>query len=1809
MESRPREISTHNCRDGGPDENQNRNRLPLVTCFLTGFLTAFVLIAGTAWADSPTPEVGDLEYVGLSASLDSIQPPARKKSTDGKEELREVPRFDFFAPQSTSDSRKARRDTPQRKSIDVMRAKAAEKTTEDATHSNVFSFEGLSNEDNANALGYRIAPPDTNGDVGPDHYVQAVNVLFQVFDKETGEPVSPPLPQSALFASVDPECPCATDDDGDPIVLYDPLADRWMVTQFRIGLGQGFRASTEKNPTAKGPKYPPFFECIAVSETGDATGAYHLYVAPMVNEKFNDYPKFGVWPDAYYMMDNQFDPYDGRFIGSGVFAFDRDKMLEGDEDVSYVYFDLEEWDPVLVNPLPADLDGPAPPQGTPNYFAALGRDSSGGSDNSLRLFEFIADFENPETSTFIERPESPIPVDPFGVRNFYVPQPDTDQRLDVISDRLMHRLQYRNFGTHESLVLNHSVDTDGSGHAGVRYYELRRNLPDGTFQVNEQATHAPDSNHRWMGSAAMDKDGNLAVGFSIAGTSLFPSIRYAARMASDPPDGLFQGEVEITPGSGFQEGTNRWGDYSSMSVDPVDDSTFWYTQEYYSAARSGWASWQTRIASFSLTGDRGLLTGVVSDSETGLPVPGATIQAGNRFAYSGETGTYSLSAEPGDYAFSVFQTGYYPHDATASVVMDMTATLDIVLDPIPLGSLSGRVTAATPGGLALENAAVRILNSSGAYSLRTDDTGLYAGLVEAGTYTVSAVKIGFATETVAGAVVVRDATTIQDFTLQEAYGQFHGVIVDWFTRQPIEDAFVIARSRWFAASGATTNASGEFVLDLQEGYYDIGVGADGYETLAAGTVFIPQSAAVYAYIPLEKHPVLSSDSALVSGGNGDGVLDADECVFLDLSVTNSWFEEVTGVQATLSSPTWAIEILQGESAYPDLAPDATGTNLTPFEICTHESMACGEPVDLVLDVTTSQQILSVPIRLTIGGAGIGSRFHSTSSVSIPDDSPEGATSEVVVSGVDGGIASLQVSLHITHTWVGDLELTLIGPDGTEVLLTSAGGKSRVNLGTNCPADGNDTTFDDYADLFLDNARAPYVGTYQPEEPLAAFQGKSGSDLNGVWTLWARDLASYDTGVIECWSLSIASAECSNVLLDSLRPAESGGSLALSPDGCVSLLVDLENAGVVDAASVSAVLWTLEEEVEVTQASSAYPDIPVGATATNLTTFEICASPYLECPAEVELFLDILSSDRMSTVPIQLSVGSTGDEYTFAAVESLPIPDYNPVGVDLPIDVSGVIGSVDKVSVTLHLPHANVRDLRVSLISPDGTEVRLVTVGQSRGAGFGVDCPADGNDTTFDDAATESISSATGPYTGVFVPRRPLDVFRGLSEEQVNGTWRLHAEDVVGGATGSLECCSIAIQTRGCPPPAPTRTPTRDPALPTWTPTEAPVQCDSGYYILDSFGGRHRVGNPISITGPLYFGLDIAQDMERAFCLASAKAANAATADLVVLDGLGAAHFVAHPECGITQDFYYGDTSTFPKGRAVDIEMSADSQGFWVLTDFGGIHRAGSTKEPSDPTIVPNTDKNGVLGFDVPIPESERPVQYASLGGATLRAVSLAVLDPDADSRADGYIVLDSMGGRFHYDPDGTEVVPGSSCSCQVNTPARLIDPAGYVWPFFRGLDIARDMELHTSQQGVVILDGWDGIHPVPVDVEDNPVFFANNVVSMADPTPASTIGMPYITAGFTSPVLEDGKVNAPDAASIFADLEFTYGCNGGLYTLDGYGGVFALGTARTDPEEVVPDFGGNSPYFYPLLYAEDIEFFGADETGYEGGETSFFAID
>jgi hypothetical protein len=411
----------------------------------------------------------------------------------------------------------------------------------------VVNFDGVSNVNG-------VYPPDTDGDVGLDYYFQMINLSFAIWDKQ-GNLLYGPVDNSTLWNGF--IGPWTGTNDGDPIVLYDEVADRWMASQFAINTNNG-----------------TYWQLVAVSSTSDPLGSYNRYAFQM--PAFNDYPKLSVWTDGYYATFNMF----GSTTRVGVAAFERDSMLAGSADAQMVYFNQPSG---TFSMQPADFDGTPPPEGTPCYFGYIR-----SSTKNFEVYEFDVDWATPSNTTFTL--VNTLTTAAYNSNLNGVPQPGTNTRLDDLGVMLMYRLQYRNFGAYQTLVANHTVNA-GAGRTGVRWYELRKESSD--WSIYQQGTYAPaDGQYRWMGSIAMNGNGDIALGFSVASSTTYPSIFYVGRRVDAPLGEMNLSEVQIMPGSGSQSGISRWGDYSCLSVDPSDDSTFWFTTEYQTSG------WKTRIASF-----------------------------------------------------------------------------------------------------------------------------------------------------------------------------------------------------------------------------------------------------------------------------------------------------------------------------------------------------------------------------------------------------------------------------------------------------------------------------------------------------------------------------------------------------------------------------------------------------------------------------------------------------------------------------------------------------------------------------------------------------------------------------------------------------------------------------------------------------------------------------------------------------------------------------------------------------------------------------------------------------------------------------------------------------------------------------------------------------------------------------------------------------------------------------------------------------------------------------------------------------------
>jgi uncharacterized repeat protein (TIGR01451 family) len=553
----------------------------------------------------------------------------------------------------------------------------------------IANFDGISLADQ----GIALSPPDTNGDIGYDpatgkrYYFQWINLAYKAWD--VTNPASPvvvvPLANgNALWQAALPGTPCANTNDGDPIVLFDEQAHRWFISQFAVSVS--------------------FHQCVAVSQTANPAGAWYVYDYPYRDGAtyFNDYPHFGVWPDtaynAYFMTMHEFNAAGTAYLGQSVSAFDRAKLLVGDSSAPLVTFALGT---NYGGMLPADLDGTPPASGTPGFFFMT--DPAG----TLQIWEFKPDWTTPANSVVgvggSHTPNYSLPITAYtDACSTCVPQLGTTRQLDSLGDRLMHRVAFRALnGGIQTAVLNHTVDVDGAGgsaRTGVRWYEVRRNSSTGAWTLNQHSTYAPGTtDYRWMGSIATDQAGNIALGFSASNSSSYPSIRYAGRLFTDTPNALPQAEITMTVSTGAQTGSNRWGDYSMLGVDPQDSCTFWYTQEYNGATAS--LPWKTRIGSFKFaectSGPTGALSGTVRNASNSSPINGANVVAQSSIGaiYNSTTnasGIYQLVSLPiGTYTVTASAGGYNSSTATGvAVTASITTTRNFTLTTLPQADLS-----------------------------------------------------------------------------------------------------------------------------------------------------------------------------------------------------------------------------------------------------------------------------------------------------------------------------------------------------------------------------------------------------------------------------------------------------------------------------------------------------------------------------------------------------------------------------------------------------------------------------------------------------------------------------------------------------------------------------------------------------------------------------------------------------------------------------------------------------------------------------------------------------------------------------------------------------------------------------------------------------------------------------------------------------------------------------------------------------------------------------------------------------------------
>ncbi len=567
-----------------------------------------------------------------------------------------------------------------------------------------------------------FTPPDPNGDVGPTDVVVMTNVYFQIYDK-TGTSLLGPLANNTLWSGFGGAC--EAENAGDPVVLYDQVYDRWLLTQF----------------TGAGPTY---YNCVALSTSSDPTGSYFRW-AFTTGTNFPDYPKYGIWGNGIFISTREFA---ASFAGVGAYAIDRAQMVAGNPNPTVISF--------LVPPggtpynvgdglLPVDVDGFAAPP-LPNDEVYVGSMDNGAQygapQDALTVWHFHTDFATPANSSFTLAATVPIAAydtvfDPCGGGRSCIPQPGTGARLDILSyrQRPLHRAAYRNFGDHESIVTNQSVE-GVPGIAGIRWWELRD--PNGTPSIFQEGTYVPgsgDSIHRWMGSIAQDSSGNMALGYSASdGTSTFPSVWYTGRLVSDTLGTMPQGEGSVIDGTGSQTSSgSRWGDYTSTTVDPTDDCTFWMVNEYVPTTSN--AGWRLRVGAFRFNecGTPDFTLGATPASRTICAGSDATytVNVGSIAGFTADV-TLAASGNPGA-STAGFSTNPVTPPGSSTLTISNTAavgagTYSIAID----GTASGSPGHSTPVDLTV------LTTAPGATMLLTPADGA-TGVATAPTFTWTAV--------------------------------------------------------------------------------------------------------------------------------------------------------------------------------------------------------------------------------------------------------------------------------------------------------------------------------------------------------------------------------------------------------------------------------------------------------------------------------------------------------------------------------------------------------------------------------------------------------------------------------------------------------------------------------------------------------------------------------------------------------------------------------------------------------------------------------------------------------------------------------------------------------------------------------------------------------------------------------------------------------------------------------------------------------------------------------------------------------------
>jgi hypothetical protein len=952
------------------------------------------------------------------------------------------------------------------------------------------------------------APPDPNGAVGPNHFVEVVNSSFAVFNK-SGTPVYGPVATNTLWSGFGGLC--QQDNDGDATVKYDQFADRWVIQQLAI-------TGVTTN----------FYICVAVSTTSDPTGSYYRYQFPFAN--FPDYPKLSVWPDGYYLSINQFNSSGTTYLGPWVGAMDRGSMLSGAPATIQSFTLSTSYSSLLAS----DVDGATPPPtGSPAYFLSL-------DISSLDFWRLHVDWSN-ASNAWLGTSSTNSPPTQLAVTSYStacggvscIPQAGTRTALDALDDRLMYRVSYRNFGDHEALLANHSVNA--GGHAGVRWYEVRG--AGSTPSIFQSGTYAPDSNYRWMGSIAMDHAGDIGLGFSVSSGSINPQIHYTGRVPTDPL-GMMQGDQTIINGTGSQNNRlHRWGDYTSMAVDPSDDCTFWYTNEYLS--NYGSFNWQTRVGTFKFpncsatpsdfgitatnasapqggSGTSTVSTTVLAGSAQnvqlsvtgGLP-SGTTANFSPNPVLAGQSSTLTFTpaatTTPGPYTVTVggTETG---SNATHSASLTLTVTgSDFSISAIPSSLSIGQGSSGTSTiGTAVTTGAAQNVSLSASQPVSGISTSFNPTSVNAGGSSTMTVSVGGTVPVGAYTVTVTGAG---------ATGVSHSTNVAVTVTAPPPSDFSISATNASAAQGgsgnstiatAVTSGSAQTV-SLSIGALPNGVSASfNPASVTAGNSSTLTLSAVFSATP-------GTYTVTVTGTSAS----ATHSTNLTLTVTSSDF--------TISANPASIAVAQGSSGKSTIntatsSGVAQTVNLSSAPpsgitaVLNPTSVSSGGSSTLTVSVASSMTIGTYTIAVT--GTGQNATHSANVTVNVVTPNP------VVNGGFETGDLSGWTNATPSHP------ATVVGSG----VAAPHSGSYSAQLGTTTPYNGNSTITQT---VTIPSGSSRLTFWYQPHCPdtltydqiQMQIQNTSGSVLatvlnvcsnTGTWTSVSYDTSAYAGTSVVLW---------------------------------------------------------------------------------------------------------------------------------------------------------------------------------------------------------------------------------------------------------------------------------------------------------------------------------------------------------------------------------------------------------------------------------------------------------------------------------------------------------------------------------------------------------------------------------------------------------------------------------------------------------------------------------------------------------------------